>query len=129
MKLAPDAGPKYVEFVVYGYPDHVRQVIAATLHGTNFTTTWIDPWSVVVERGNEAANVLVGGLAQYYRFQIAIRAAPDPTYLVVRCDRSSAAWVGGLIGVSRTKKTAENFRDRIRDAFEAAGLLVSQSEG
>ena len=119
---------KYIDFKVTGDPTMARATAERALTERKFKITWTDDWSGVAERGNKVANAIVGALAQYFKVGLRLM-SEGPAETVVRIERLSSGWAGGVIGASRTNRNFANLKSELEATFGAAGVLVDVSEG
>jgi len=112
------------EFTLHGDPARVRATVQQALETRKFRLTWHDEWTATAERGNKAANAVVGAAAQYFKVGVAIRSGSDGNS-IMRVERQSSGWMGGAIGASRTTKNLERLRDELGATFDAARVLVA----
>ena len=100
----------------------------AALEARRFRVQWTDDWTGTAERGNRAANIVLGALFQYFKVGVRIMSAPEPGHSVVRLKQQSSGWTGGVLGAARTKRNLTGLRAELTTAFEQAGVLVAVRE-
>jgi hypothetical protein len=113
----------YLDFALLGDAAAAQQTATAALTHHKFKLTWADPYTATAERGSKVANALLGALAQY--FKVGVRIAPgQPGYIVLRLERQSSGWMGGVIGAARTTKNMEKLRDGVTQYLTAQGVFA-----
>jgi len=123
------AKTKCVNFTVVGDATRARATAAQALEVRKFRVNWSDDWNAVAERGNKVANALAGAAAQYMKVLVSLHSGDQPGHTVIRLEKGSSGAMGGVIGVSRTTKNLLTLRDELAGTFQAAGVLVSVTEG
>jgi hypothetical protein len=113
---------KYVDFVLTGDPARAKATVSGALEQRRFRLTWRDDWTATAERGSAVANVLLGAFAQRFVFELEIRSLAEGESLVRILTRKSG-WMGGLIGVHRTRKQLVGLKDELAGVFSSAGVL------
>jgi hypothetical protein len=113
---------KQVEFHVDGDASTARATVAEALAARKFKLEWSDEWSGVARKGSVVANVLLGALAQHFKFGVAVMTAPEG-HGVIRLDKVTSGWMGGAIGARRTTKSFEALKGELEQTFTAAGVL------
>ena len=112
-----------VDFIVAGDANRAKLTVVQALESRKFKLTWSSEWDAVAERGNKVANVLAGALAQYFKVGVLVRTAPDGNG-VIRIEKSSKGYMGGVVGASRTSKNFDALAGELEASFRAAGVLV-----
>ena len=125
----PMARKKLVTFTVQGDPAAARATTIQALAARRFRVTWGDEWNAVAERGSKVANALAGALAQYMKVVVSLQADVVPGQTLVRLEKGSSGYMGGVIGASRTEKNLLTLRDQLAETFQAAGVLVGVTTG
>ena len=85
------------EFTLLGDSGVAKQTAIEAFESRGFSFTWIDDWTCRATKGNKAANVMLGALAQYFELEMSVRALDDEQS-VVRIATLSSGWMGGAIG-------------------------------
>jgi hypothetical protein len=112
-----------VEFVVVGDAGRAKATVVEALQARKFRLTWAGEWDAVAEKGNKIANALAGAFAQYFKFAVLVRSAPDGNG-VIRLEKSAKGYMGGIAGAMRTTKHFDSLAAELEAAFRAAGVLV-----
>lgn len=112
-----------VDFIVVGDAGRAKATVVDALQSRKFRLTWASEWDGIAERGNKIANVLAGAFAQYFKVGVIVRTAPDGNG-VIRLEKSSKGYMGGVAGAIRTTKNFDSLAAELETAFRAAGVLV-----
>lgn len=112
-----------VDFIVMGDAGRAKATVVDALQSRKFRLTWASEWDGIAERGNKVANALAGAFAQYFKVGVLIRTAPDGNG-VIRLEKSSKGYMGGVAGAIRTSKNFDSLAGELEAAFRAAGVLV-----
>jgi hypothetical protein len=107
---------KEINFTVPGDPEAVRATVAQVLTSRGFTLTWQDDSTAIAVRGSRVANVLVGALAQCFKVGVRI-VAGQPSETLVRIERLSSGWVGGFVGVGKTRRNLDSLHAELEVTF------------
>lgn len=111
------------EYFVTGDAARAKATVVQALETRKFKFTWTGEWDAIAERGNKVANLLIGAFAQYFKVGVTIRSGPDGTG-VIRIDKSSKGYMGGVVGAHRTTKNFDALHADLDATFRAAGVLV-----
>ena len=112
-----------VEYLVTGDAVRAKATVVQALEARKFKLTWMGEWDGVAERGSKVANALAGAFAQYFKVGVTIRSGANGT-AVIRLDKSSKGYMGGVVGASRTSKNFDALHADLDATFRSAGVLV-----
>lgn len=116
------------EFTLTGDADDAKQTTLDAFAERGFSLAWDDEWTFVATRGSRIKNILFGGFSPYVRVDVALRSWDDDT-TVVRFDRRTGGWAGGIAGMKKTRDASADVREHLAEAFDRAGVLVERRDG
>jgi hypothetical protein len=116
-----------VEFLVNGDPIVARNTAAGILQSRGFNINWSSDWAGVAVKGNTAANVLLGPLAEKFVVGIQV-SSTGPGQSVIRFERRNSGWIGGAIGARRVSNNMKALRDQFGQAMTENGMLAEVKE-
>lgn len=82
-----------------------------------------DGWSGIATKGDKTMYLLFGAFAQYYELRFAFQALPDG-HVGLTIYRVGEGCMGGLWGMHKVAKQFRELTPRIRDGFDAQGMVV-----
>jgi len=118
-----------IDFTVTGDVERAKATAVDALQGKGFRITWSDQWTATAEKGNKVANAIIGGFAQYIKMGLEVRSTPTPDQSLIRLVPASKGYMGGALGVMKTKKNSARLREELSAVFQHAGVLVNVAEG
>lgn len=122
--VARQQGEEYADITVSVAAPEAREALVQELAAKGFRMTWAGEWQVTAEKGNVASNVLLGGVAQYFKFSADIYQGGEHA-TVVRLIRDPVGYWGGALGRSRVSSTFKTVVNDIAASFAARGLLLN----
>jgi hypothetical protein len=118
---------KYINYLVTGDPRKARATAEQALVSRGFKLIWHDDWTATAERGSWIANVIAGGFAQYFKMGVRLMSM-QPGETLVRIERQTTGWRGGLVGKVRTNDNMTKLCMELEASFASAGVLLNVSE-
>jgi hypothetical protein len=118
-----------IDFTVTGDVERAKATAVDALQGKGFRLSWSDEWTATAEKGNKVANLVIGGFAQYIKMGLEVRSAPTAGQALIRLIPASKGYMGGALGVMKTRKTSAKLREELTVVFNEAGVLVDVGEG
>ena len=116
------ATTQYVDFLLVGDPTTARNTVENALVARGFHLAWSDPWTGIAERGSKTLNAFAGAFAQYMRVDVELRDAGSGQ-TTFRLSKGSTGAMGGVLGVSKTRKNMQALRTELEQTFTQAGVL------
>lgn len=113
---------KQVEFHIDGDAAQAKATVVEALEARKFRLSWTSEWAGVAQKGSVVANVLLGALAQHFKFGVSVMTSPEG-HGVIRLDKLSSGWLGGALGARRTTKNFDSLKVELEQTFGNAGVL------
>ncbi len=116
------------DFTVTGDPAAAKQATAAALEGDGYRIEWLDDWHATVERGSKGKSAMLGAFAKpYLKLDLRVSSVANAQSLVT-LEQDSKGYLGGAVGVQKTKKAFAALRDVVEGALRAQGSFVSVTQ-